>query len=91
MAGIIVQLAISWLLIWFFENGNPAMPGMMPTKRRLFEFGIFFIASSIFCSSDFSMRMYFADQRWVLNPDLKANLKIKRRSIVNQPNHKTTA
>ena len=91
MAGIIVQLAISWLLVWLFEKGNLGVLGIMPAKRRLADFGIFFLASSIFCSSDFFMRMYFADQRWVLNPDLKANLKIKRRSIVNQPNHKTTA
>lgn len=74
MAGIIVQLAISWLLVWLFEKGNLGVLGIMPAKRRLADFGIFFLASSIFCSSDFFMRMYFADQRWVLNPDLSATL-----------------
>lgn len=74
MVGIIVQLAISWLLIWFFEKGNLNVLGLIPTRRRLLDFGIFFIIAGICCSSDFFMRMYFADQRWQLNPGLLTNL-----------------
>lgn len=74
MVGIIVQLAISWLLIWFFEKGNLNVLGLIPTRRRLLDFSLFFIIAALCCSSDFFMRMYFADQHWQLNPDLSTNL-----------------
>ena len=74
MVGIIVQLAISWLLIWFFQKGNLGVLGFMPSKKRLRDFGIFFIIAALCSSSEFFMRMYFADQRWQLNPELSANL-----------------
>jgi len=74
MVGIIVQLALSWLLVWLFEKGNLNVLGFFPTKRRLLDFVLFFFITAIFCSSDFLMRMYFADQEWKLNPALSANL-----------------
>lgn len=74
MVGIIVQLAISWLLIWLFERGNLKPLGFMPSKKRILEFTFFFIVAAIFSSSEFFMRMYFADQRWQLNPGLTSNL-----------------
>lgn len=74
MLGIIVQLLISWLIIWLFEKGNLSFLGFYPTKKRLVGFAIFFIVSALCCSSDFFMRMLFAKQQWELNPKLTANL-----------------
>jgi uncharacterized protein len=74
MLGIIVQLLISWLIIWLFEKGNLKVLGFYPTKKRLLGFAIFFIVTAICCSSDFFMRMIFAKQQWELNPKLTANL-----------------
>jgi membrane protease YdiL (CAAX protease family) len=74
MLGIIVQLLISWLIIWLFERGNLGVLGFYPTKKRLLGFALFFIVTAICCSSDFFMRMLFAKQQWELNPKLTANL-----------------
>ena len=74
MVGIIVQLALSWLIIWLFNKGNLKILGFFPTKRRLLDFGIFFFITSICCASDFFLRMYFAEQQWKLNPDISASL-----------------
>lgn len=74
MLGITVQLLISWLVIWLFEKGNLGFFGFYPTKKRLVGFLLFFIVTAICCSSDFFMRMIFAQQRWELNPNLTANL-----------------
>lgn len=74
MLGIIVQLLVSWLIIWFFEKGNLGILGFYPTKRRLAAFLLFFIITALCCSSDFFMRMIFAQQRWQLNPKLTAGL-----------------
>ena len=74
MLGIIVQLLVSWLIIWLFEKGNMGVLGFYPTKKRLLGFAIFFIVTALCCSSDFFMRMLFAGQQWQLNPKLTAGL-----------------
>ena len=74
MLGILVQLLISWLIIWLFEKGNLNVLGFYPTKKRLFGFAVFFIVTAFCCSSDFFMRMLFAKQQWEVNPKLTANL-----------------
>ena len=74
MLGIIVQLLISWLIIWLFEKGSLQVLGFNPTKKRLIGFVIFFLVTALCCSSDFFMRMLFAKQQWQLNPKLTADL-----------------
>lgn len=76
MSGILAQLLISWLIIWLFEKGNLSFFGFFPTKKRMIGFVIFFIVTAICCSSDFFMRMQFANQQWELNPKLTATLVI---------------
>jgi len=74
MIGLVVQLAISWLIIWLFNKGNLNVLGFFPTKKRLFDFGLFFLITAICCCSDFLIRMYFAGELWKLNPNLSASL-----------------
>ena len=76
MLGVIIQLLISWLIIWLFEKGNLNVLGFYPTKKRLLDFALFFIVTALCCSSDFFMRMFFAKQQWELNPKLTANLMV---------------
>ena len=74
MLGIIVQLAISWLLIWLFEKKNLSVLGLWPSPKRIFYFFIFFLVTAAICSTDFLMQIYFANQKWQLNPNLSATL-----------------
>ena len=74
MLGIIVQLALSWLIIWLVEKKDLGVLGLYPTKKRLTDFCIFFLITAACSSSDFIMRMIFAEQRWVLNPNLSFKL-----------------
>jgi hypothetical protein len=74
MTGIIVQLAISWLFIWFFEKGNLGVLGLMPSKKRLSDFVLFFLITAACSVSDYFLRMYFGKQQWVLNPSLSFGL-----------------
>lgn len=74
MLGIIVQLLISWLLLWLFEKKGLGVLGFYPTKKRLLGFALLFFISALCCSSDFIMRMLFAKQQWQLNPKLTAGL-----------------
>jgi membrane protease YdiL (CAAX protease family) len=74
MIGIIVQLIISWIIIWVIEKRNLSVLGLSPTKKRGLDFILFFSITALFCSSEFFLRMLFAKQRWQLNPDLTFNL-----------------
>jgi membrane protease YdiL (CAAX protease family) len=67
MLGIIVQLAISWILVWVIEKKDLGVLGLKPTRQRVSDFCLFFIITALCCASGFFMRMYFGE-RWVLNP-----------------------
>ena len=74
MIGILVQLAISWLIIWWFEKGNLGFMGLMPTKKRLKDFVLFFLITATCAASGFLLQMYIVKQSWVLNPQIKAGI-----------------
>lgn len=74
MIGILVQLLVSWLLLWLFEKKGLAVFGFYPSKSRLAGFVLFFLVTA-FCSSSFYfLRMIFGQERWYLNPHLSAGL-----------------
>jgi membrane protease YdiL (CAAX protease family) len=77
MLGILVQLIVSWLLVWFFEKGNLSFLGFYPTKRRLLDFTLFFFITAICCSTGFFLRMYFGREHWELNPLLTVTVILK--------------
>lgn len=70
MVGIIVQLAISWFIIWIYEKGNLSFLGFYPTKKRILDFILFFLITAFCCSSGFFLRMYFGKEVWNWNESL---------------------
>ena len=74
MLGLIVQLALSWLIVWAVEKRNLSVLGFRPTKKRLLGFLVFFVITAFFCSSSFLMKMYAGKQEWCVNPNLSASL-----------------
>ena len=69
MIGILVQLAVSWLLVWLFEKQNLSVLGLMPTRKRLIDFVLFFFVTAALCASGFFLKMVIAKQQWQLNPE----------------------
>jgi len=67
MLGILVQLAISWILVWLIERRNLSVLGLKPTGKRITYFFIFLLVTAALCSTKFLMRMYYGE-RWVVNP-----------------------
>ena len=74
MLGIIVQLIISWLLIWLFEKNDLRVLGFFPTKRRLFDFALVLLVTAIFCSIEILMKIFLAHQQWKINPAFTGKL-----------------
>jgi membrane protease YdiL (CAAX protease family) len=69
MLGIIVELAVSWILLWLIEKKNLSALGLVPTKRRIFQFVLLFIVAGLCCAIGFFLRMYYGE-RWTINPSI---------------------
>ncbi|HLO79936.1 MAG TPA: CPBP family intramembrane glutamic endopeptidase [Chitinophagaceae bacterium] len=74
MIGILVQLAISWIIIWFVEKKDLSVLGLRPTLPRIADLMIFLAVASACCASGYLLRRYFGNEDWVLNPKLTASL-----------------
>jgi len=74
MIGILIQLALSWLLVWLFDRSNLSVLGLMPTKVRGLHFLIFLFTAAAFSASGFGLKMWMAEQRWQLNPEWTSTL-----------------
>jgi len=74
MIGILVQLALSWLLVWFFDRSNLSVLGLKPTRNRLQHFIIFLFVAAAFSASGFLLKMLIAEQHWQLNPEWTTKL-----------------
>lgn len=74
MGGIIVQLVISWLLVWLVEKGDLRCLGFFPTRKRMGDFALFFLITAACAALGYLLRMWIAKQSWQLNPRLDALL-----------------
>lgn len=74
MIGILVQLAVSWLIVWLLEKKNLGVLGLFPTKVRMKDLSIFFLVATLCCASGYFMKIIFAGYQWNLNPDLTFKL-----------------
>ena len=68
MIGIIIQLTVSWLIVWLYEKGNLSCLGLMPTRKRLLDFILFFFITAACAASGFLLQFIIAKQSWMLNP-----------------------
>lgn len=67
MVGIIVQLLISWVLLWAFYRKDLSVLGWKPAKNRLAQFGAGFLLAAFCCTLYNFMTTAFVDNSWVLN------------------------
>jgi hypothetical protein len=51
MIGILILLAISWALLYLTERKSILALGIVPIRRRLQQFGIGFLLTSLLCIS----------------------------------------
>ena len=63
MAGIIVQLALSLIIIWFYQKNNLSVLGLQPSWLRVNDFFLFLVITAICCASGFLLRMYFGKEK----------------------------
>jgi CAAX protease family protein len=67
MAGIIVELIISWLLLWVICKKHLTVLGFKPTKTRMMNLGVGLLIAGFCCTLYQFMTIAFIDNSWVLN------------------------
>jgi uncharacterized protein len=73
MIGILVELLISWLLIWLIERQDLRVLGSWPSQKRIIQFLLFFLLTALFSASGFMMQMNYGS-RWILNDALTTRM-----------------
>jgi len=67
MAGILVQLALSWIILWFFAKEHLTVLGIIPTKKRLINLCIGFGFAAICCVLYFGIKALIEKSAWRIN------------------------
>lgn len=85
MAGIIVELIISWLLLWFISKKHLSVLGFRPTKSRVINLSIGFLIAGSCCTIYQIMTTAFVNNSWILNKQVtaKAILESSRWNLVS--------
>lgn len=72
MIGLFIQLAISWLLLWFFDKSNLSALGFNPTKERLLHFIFGFLIAALCFTIYCLTTTYLTNSHWALNGEYTA-------------------
>lgn len=74
MLGILVELILSWIIVWVIEKKDLGVLGFYPKSSRLKGFTFFFLLATACCLLEFFLRMVFFKEQYVLNPKLGTGL-----------------
>lgn len=77
MIGILVALAISWLLLFLIEKENILALGFLPIVKRLKQFLMGFFITGILCVLVQYLESYLKSSTWVLNKDISSGIILK--------------
>lgn len=85
MAGILVELIISWFLLWFICKEHISVLGVKPTKTRVISFGCGLLIAASCCTVYQIMTTASVNNSWVLNKQVtgKAILENLRWTLVS--------
>lgn len=70
MIGIIVELILSWLLLWFLQKKHLSVLGFRPTKSRIINLAAGLFLAAFSCTIYHVMTTVFAENSWTLNKKL---------------------
>lgn len=77
MIGILVALALSWLLLWFFEKKHLTVLGIVPNNTRLINLCIGFLLASICCLIYFGVKTLFENIPIIINKNFTMMAALK--------------
>ncbi len=72
MIGILAELCISWLILWFVEKKDLSVLGLRPTTIRTTQFLTGFVLSAACCAIFNAAKVAFVNNSWILNKQVTA-------------------
>ncbi|MBK8390724.1 MAG: CPBP family intramembrane metalloprotease [Saprospiraceae bacterium] len=72
MLGLIVQILISWLLLWLFFKKGLLILGITPTKGRFYELTFGILIAVVCCTLYHLSFVTFIDNKWILNNEFNS-------------------
>jgi uncharacterized protein len=69
MMGILIQLTISWVLLWLLDKKDLTVLGLKPTTERLLNFLFGFIVSASVCTIYCLTTTFLTNNTWTINTD----------------------
>ena len=73
MIGILVLIAISWLLLYLIEKKTILALGFLPVAKRLKQFLIGFLVTAVLCILVQLLEAYLKSSTWVLNNNISTS------------------
>ena len=70
MIGIVVELAVSWLLLWLTYRKNLSVLGFTPTTRRLLDLSAGLLLAASCCTIYQLLTTSFVNNRWMINKEV---------------------
>jgi len=77
MIGILVAIAISWLLLYLVEKKNILVLGFLPIGKRLKQFLIGFLITGILCVLVQYLESYLKSSTWILHENITSGIFLK--------------
>lgn len=74
MIGVLVAIAISWLLLYLIEKKNILALGFLPIGKTLKQFSIGFLITGILCVLVQYLESYLKSSAWILNKDITGSI-----------------
>jgi len=69
MLGLIVELIISWVLLWIFFKQGLLVLGVAPTQSRVFNLGNGFLIAAVCCTIYYLSFTILTTNNWTLNDE----------------------
>ena len=69
MLGLIVELIISWLLLWIFFKQSLLVLGIIPTQSRLFNLFFGFLIAATCCTVYYLSFTFLTTNNWTVNSE----------------------
>lgn len=77
MIGILIILVISWALLYLAERKSLLVLGIVPNRKRLQQFGIGFLLTSLLCLSVQFLEINLKSTKWLLNKEIELDLILR--------------
>ena len=77
MIGILVAIAVSWLLLYLIEKKNILALGFLPIAKKLKQFSIGILITGILCVLVQYLEAYLKSSTWILNEKITNGIILK--------------